>query len=134
MRPKGKHITIDVDNPQALGVCDYTGFVHLRKDLVKQMEYRGNRLVWTGFLVGKDYVDVPNPQLKPPMLRPDPIPVRIPRLRQPTEITWNNIYQYWNLLLDPLSNLGLLTDGEPALPENQRLQLAQNAYFGSGAF
>lgn len=33
-------------------------------DMVKQMEYRGNKLVWTGLMVGKFYEDQPNPQLK----------------------------------------------------------------------
>lgn len=74
-RPKGKHVTIDPSNPKALGICDYTGFVHLRKDLVKQMQWAGDSLVWTGLYVGKDYLDVPSPQLRTPHLPPDPVPV-----------------------------------------------------------
>lgn len=77
--PKGKHVRIDPWHPEAVGICDYTGFVHMRKDLVKQMEWRGDALVWTGFYVGRDYLDKPNPQLRPPPIIGDPFPVHDPR-------------------------------------------------------
>lgn len=81
-RPHGKHVSIDETSPKAVGICDKTGFIFNRKDLVKQMEWRGNALVWTGFLVGRPYVDEPNQQLRPPILPPDPVPVVMPRLEQ----------------------------------------------------
>lgn len=131
MRPKGKHVgNVDMDNPEALGICDYTGFVHFRKDLVRQMEWRGNRLEWTGFLVGRDYVDQPNPQLRPPILRPDPVPVYYPREPQVYSVYFNNMVVPFNLQTIPFSYLGT-EDGEPALPENERILQAQNSYFGS---
>lgn len=98
-RPKGKHVTIDESYPEALGICDYTGFVHLRRDLVQQMEYRGNGLVWTGLYVGKDYADIPNEQQRPPILPPDPIPVQNPRPQQQQNIIWNQgLGIIWNNL------------------------------------
>ena len=51
-RFKGKYVSINPDNPSALGVCDESGFVFNHKDLIKQMEWRGNNLVWTGLMVG----------------------------------------------------------------------------------
>jgi len=131
MRPKGKHVCIDENAPEALGICDFTGFVHLRRDLVKQMEWRGNRLVWTGFLVGRQYADKPNPQLRPPILKPDPVPILLPRLPQETIINWNTITLFWEDVNDNWSSLGTLQDGMPALPESERLIQAQNVYFGS---
>lgn len=80
---KGKYVTIDKDNPDALGICDDSGFVFNHKDLVKQMEWRGNNLVWTGFLVGRPYLDVPNEQNRPPLTKDDPRPVKNPRLPTP---------------------------------------------------
>jgi hypothetical protein len=77
--PKGKHVTIDVRNPDAVGICDKTGFIHNRRDLWKQYEWRGNALVWTGFWVGKSYLDEPNEQLRTPILPPDPVPIQYPR-------------------------------------------------------
>jgi hypothetical protein len=127
-RPHGKHVRIDADSPKALGICDYTGFVHNRIDLVRQMEWRGNALVWTGFYVGKTYADRPNEQLRPPILPPDPVPVREPRLQQPTLVTWsNNQPAVWVQLpiYDWVSWSGS-EDGIPCLPQRQRLlQLRQ---------
>lgn len=125
--PKGKHVTIDPASPEALGICDYTKFVHNRKDLVKQMEWRGDALVWTGFFVGKDYVDIPNPQLRPPILPPDPVPIKDPRLPQNTVITWSGNYNNtWPIL--PVESWNLWSgsqNGIPALPESERLRLLQ---------
>jgi hypothetical protein len=95
-RPKGRHVQIDVNFPEGLGICDYTGFVFNHKDLVKQMEWRGNGLIWTGYMVGRPYLDVPNEQLRPPILPPDPVPLRLPRPRQPEIIFWNlNPFPDW---------------------------------------
>jgi hypothetical protein len=77
--PQGKHVRIDPNNPEAVGMCDRSGFLYMRKDLVKQMEWRGNDLVWTGFFVGRDQLDVPNQQSRTPILKPDPVPVKDPR-------------------------------------------------------
>lgn len=78
-RPKGKYVSIDPDDPQAIGFCDKTGSPFLRKDLVKQMEWKGDSLVWTGFLVGKPFVDKPNEQFRTPIILQDPVPVKDPR-------------------------------------------------------
>jgi hypothetical protein len=60
---------------EPVGVCDYSGFWFSRSDLVKQMEYRGNSLVWTGFMVGRPFLDVPSEQNRPPLIKNDPIAV-----------------------------------------------------------
>lgn len=78
-RPKGKYVVIDPENPEAVGFCDKTGSPFLKKDLVKQMEWRGNSLQWTGALVGKPFVDKPNEQGRTPRLSEDPVPVKNPR-------------------------------------------------------
>lgn len=130
-RPKGKHVSIDQTNPEALGICDYTGFVFMRKDLVKQMEWRGNALIWTGFLVGRPYVDVPNEQLRPPILPPDPVPVRLPRPQQFDSITWSTTPGTWvsQTYYTWASSSGS-EDGIPALIPTQRLQQLQTANWG----
>lgn len=94
---KGRYVTIDPHDSHALGICDRTGFVHNRRDLVPEMEYRGNALCWTGFYVGPDFVDVPNPQATNPVLPSDPEPVFDPRPQQNTFITWSQSYDIpWN--------------------------------------
>ena len=77
---KGKYVSIDPDNPSALGVCDESGFVFNHQDLVKQMEWRGNNLVWTGLMVGPPYLDKPSQQNRPPIVKGDPKSVKNPRL------------------------------------------------------
>ncbi len=77
--PLGKWTKITPQNPRAIAVCDYSGMFCRHADLQKQMEYRGNNLVWNGFLVNPKFVDKPNAQMLTPILMPDPIPVNMPR-------------------------------------------------------
>lgn len=63
----------------AAAQCDQTGFQVLHKDLVPQMEYGGQGLYNTGYLVHKDFVDKPNPQNMAPRVSDDPKPVKNPR-------------------------------------------------------
>jgi hypothetical protein len=122
----GKGFPASTGNIEPTGICDGTGFLHRKRDLVKQMEWRGNRLVWTGFLVGKDYVDTPNEQLRTPVLPPDPIPVRQPRPYQPNNLTFSNNY---NVPIGQLkirfSELSGDLDGVPAVTTEERLRLLQ---------
>ncbi len=82
-RKVGKYVTIDFNNPSMVGVCDDSGFVFNHPDLVKQMEWRGDKLVWTGLMIGRPYLDKPNEQNRPPLVRDDPRPVKNPRLPTP---------------------------------------------------
>lgn len=126
--PKGKHVTVDADSPMALGICDKTGFVFKRMDLVRQMEWRGNSLIWTGFMVGKPYVDQPNPQLRPPILPPDPVPVKDPRLQKPSAVYWANQNIPWSqLTVDNWVSWSGSEDGTLAATEEQRLIALQAA-------
>jgi hypothetical protein len=109
-RWKGKNVVIDADNPSALGVCDESGFDFNHKDLVKQMEWRGDRLVWTGLMVGKPYLDVPSEQNRPPLVKADPRPVKNPR------VPGNDAYS------DPNAN--------PVLPNTQLTTKLQNIHWG----
>lgn len=93
--------TIDPDNPISVGVCDATGFVTSHNDLQKQYEYRGNRLAWTGFLRDKRFIDVPNPQLLNPVLPPDPVPVKMPRVdNQMNSVPWALQNTPWQWVTD----------------------------------
>ena len=57
---------------EPIGVCDYSGFFFSKSDLIKQMEWRGNSLVWTGFMVGRPFLDIPSEQNRPPFIKGDP--------------------------------------------------------------
>lgn len=73
----GDYVRKDVIEP--IGTCDYSGFLFSRSDLVKQYEWRGNQLVWTGAIVGRPFVDEPNEQNRPPKIKGDPKAVQNPR-------------------------------------------------------
>lgn len=140
-RPHGRYVNVDENSPYALGICDKSGFVFRRIDMVKQMEWRGNALIWTGFIVGKPFVDTPNAQLKPPILPPDPVPVQNPRLQQPTTVIWSNQSIPWSLspVVNWVSWYGS-EDGVPAATEPQRLAALEEeiqppqSYGNSGYF
>lgn len=134
-RPKGKNVKIDASDPAAVAFCDKTGMVFNREDLVKQFEWRGNAIVWTGFYVGPQFADTPNEQLRPPILPPDPVPIQQPRNPQPTIVTWpigNGVF--WDQLDDKVFSWSAwagVSNGVICLPEDQRLTALQNAFFGA---
>jgi hypothetical protein len=76
----GKYVNVDENNVHALGICDLSGYVFPHSQLKKQMEWRGNQLCWTGFMVGTPFLDMPNPQNRPPPVKSDPTAVNNPRL------------------------------------------------------
>ena len=97
---KGKHVEVDPSNPKGLGVCDRSGFTFNHCDLVKQMEWRGNNLVWTGLMVGRPYLDEPSQQNRPPIVKNDPVPLKNPRLPKDYQGTdANPVLPYSQLLL-----------------------------------
>ncbi|MGL5718714.1 MAG: hypothetical protein ACRCX2_37260 [Paraclostridium sp.] len=74
---RGEYVRKDIIEP--VGTCDYSGFLFSKSDLVKQYDWRGNELVWTGAIVGRPYVDEPNETNRPPQIKGDPKAVLNPR-------------------------------------------------------
>lgn len=101
---KGKNVKIDSTAPQGLGVCDDSGFDFNHVDLVKQMEWRGNSLVWTGLMVGMPYLDVPSEQNRPPIAKGDPKTLKNPRLPKDYNSPEENPVESYNQLLIKLNN------------------------------
>lgn len=112
-RWKGKYVKIDPKNPAALGVCDDSGFTFNHKDLVKQMEWRGNNLVWTGLMVGKPYLNVPNEQFRPPLVKDDPRPVKNPRPPYPYTDPETPVVDPFPQILDELEEGSFYSDNTP---------------------
>lgn len=109
-RNQGRIPYVDPLDPQSWGRDDITGLPVMHPDLVKYYEYMGTGLQWTGFMTHYKDVDQPNPQLIPPNLPVDPIPIQNPRYlilaqtppvpvniavqnitANSAEITWTNI-------------------------------------------
>src|SRR6185312_417645 len=77
----GRSVT-DAQKPRAFGVCDGCAEWYNRVDLKAQFEYRGNSLEDTGFRYCWRCLSEPQPQLKPIILPPDPVPIHNPRPEQ----------------------------------------------------
>lgn len=75
---QGRAVT-SVSNPRSKKVCDRCGTWWCRDQIYQQMEYYGTSLKWTGYLVCRDCLDDPQPQLIPIILPPDPVPIWQPR-------------------------------------------------------
>lgn len=71
---------VNLWNVDPWGRCDISGLPTMHADLVKQMDYFGETLQWTGYMVRREFYDEPNPQKIPVRLKPDPVPVRNPRI------------------------------------------------------
>lgn len=75
VRNHGKYTNMSKRNPRAIGRCDYSGLMVAHSSLQRQLEYRGNGLVWTGYWVSSRFLDVPNCQNMNPLIRVDPVPI-----------------------------------------------------------
>ncbi len=119
---KGQYYNVDINNPQAKGICDRSGFAFNHSDLVKQMEWRGDSLEWTGLTIGKPFLDKPNEQLRNPEIGPDSIPVDNPKLPVYVPVCWSNQMIPWSqLTVLTWASWGGVQQGVIAAPENERL-------------
>ena len=146
MNRTGKYVSVKPHSRQAFGICDRTGYLFDRKDLVKQRVWAGDKLVWTGLWVGKPFLDIPNPQSRSPILGPDPVPVPFPRPPLVTQTFWEQMDEgVWEFQGFPweekrvspsqevgetLTGWGAPADAEEALPGQERQALLQQASFG----
>jgi hypothetical protein len=78
MKPRSRYGAVDPMNPEAAGRCQRGGEIRKRSELKKQMEWRGDRLAWTGFWVCAQHMDEPQPQNRAKRLRADPVPISEP--------------------------------------------------------
>lgn len=74
-RPHPRHAKVDPANPRCWGTDDRSGFVFNLEDLVLEFEWAGTQLINKHVLVGPQYVDEPNEQLRSISLPPDPPPI-----------------------------------------------------------
>ncbi len=73
---------VDTQSPEAFGVCDRCGTWRNRSDLTWQYDYRGNALQNLRILVCAETSrcnDIPQEQLRPVIIPPDPLTIKDPR-------------------------------------------------------
>lgn len=83
------------------------------RDLIKQMEYCGSGLRWTGFYVHHKFADQPNPQNLVPYIRLDPVP--LPNARPNPQIAGVPTFEL-DISMDGLSTLLLTANQTIASP------------------
>jgi len=120
---KGRYYRTGTRNPEAKGICDRSSFAFNHSDLVKQMEWRGNSLEWTGLMVGRPFLDEPNEQLRNPEVGPDSIPVPDPKLPVYTPVVFSNqMIPFSQLPILNFASWGGIQQGVLAAPEDERLE------------
>lgn len=72
-RPHG-HARVNPSAPEAFGICDRCSRLLNLVDLTWQLQWAGPNLQNLRLLVCRACNDVPQPQLKPRILPPDPLP------------------------------------------------------------
>lgn len=73
------HARVNPNWPEAFAVCDRCYKLFNRVDLRNEMEWRGPRLMPTGYRVCRHCEDIPQQQFRPRILPPDPVPIIDPR-------------------------------------------------------
>lgn len=125
---RGRYYKVDINNPQAKGICDRSGFAFNHSDLIRQMEWRGESLEWTGLTVGRPFLDMPNEQFRTPEVGPDSIPVEFPKMPIYSDVMWSNQQLPWSQLpVLTWASWGGVQQGVFTAPQNViRQDLEQN--------
>lgn len=84
--PHGRFTRVNGSCPEAVGRCDRSGFIFNRVDLQWQYQWGGQSLINLQLLIGPQYIDEPNEQLRSIILPPDPLPIFQPRVDQPMSV------------------------------------------------
>ena len=79
MRAHGR-AQVDAFSPRAFGVCDRCGFLYNLHTLRWQFDFAGPKLQNLRLLVCQPCYDTPQPQKKPIIIPPDPLPVQNARI------------------------------------------------------
>lgn len=87
MQTSFKTNRLKIGDKNAKAMCDRTGITCRKQDLVKQMEYNGSGLYWTGLYVHKNVAYKPNPaSLIPPVFKD-------PRSVLNTRVPYNDVFE-----------------------------------------
>lgn len=99
---------VDANSPRAFAICDRCGFLYNHVNLHWQYDFRGRSLANLRILVCDVCEDDPQPQLKPRIIPPDPVPImnarpeRFQQYETNNRVTQGNSVDFWTGL--PISN------------------------------
>lgn len=75
MLPHDLKCPTDIRHPRPVGICDRCGQKYYLDDLPWAYDWRGNELANLRLRVSHQCLDVPNEQLRPIIIGPDPTPI-----------------------------------------------------------
>lgn len=119
----GRALT-NASKPKAHAICDRCGFRYNHSDLHFQYDYRGRTLQNTRILVCDSCMDTPQPQLKPRIVPPDPIPVRNARTEF-FELYETNTRVTQGMQVDFFTGLPISNGGDTRITQNQDTRVTQ---------
>lgn len=88
-------------SPRAFAICDRCGFLYNHRDLHWQYDFRGRSLANLRILVCETCEDIPQNQLKPRVIPPDPMPIanarpeRYQQYETDARTTQGNSVDFW---------------------------------------
>lgn len=102
---------VNPTNPQAFAICDRCSRLFNLVDLQWQFQFAGPHLQNLRLLVCDSCLDVPQPQLKPRILPPDPLPVMNARPE-------NFLIDDYDYRVTEDDDIRVVEDGTPRVVEN----------------
>lgn len=112
VRNHGKYTHMRKNDPRGIARCDYSGLMVRHSDLIRQMEYRGTGLVWTGYLVYTKFADKPNAQNLTPLIKLDPVPLENSRPDSEVDAQTTLATSTGSLTLDVSGNSNVILTAE----------------------
>lgn len=107
------HAPVSLRHPTAWKICDRCGFRYSIPKTTWQYDWRGNQLQNLWLIVCPRCDDVPQPQLRPIIIGPDPVPVKDPRPGwSATQMGFTPAFTVTEILSDPYPPFG--TPGGPS--------------------
>jgi len=120
---KAGRATTDPNSPKSFAVCDRCGIWHNHNQLRWQMDYRGRSLQNLRILVCDECYDTPQPQLKPRIIPPDPVPIQNARTEQ-FELYETNTRITQGMEVDFFTGIPVAT-GDVRVTQNQNTRVTQ---------
>lgn len=112
------HAHVRPSAPSAWASCDRCNDLYLHSELTWQYQWAGPRLQNLRLLVCRKCLDVPQPQLKPRILPPDPIPIMNARPFNYTAADSNWLVTTGGDILGTQDDLDLTTQNSSNSPDD----------------
>lgn len=120
---KAGRATANSTSPRAFAVCDRCGMWYNHQDLRWQYDYRGRSLQNIRILVCETCYDTPQPQLKPRIIPPDPIPIQNART-EPFGYDETNVRYTQGMTTDFFTGIPV-QEGNPRITQGYNTRVTQ---------